>query len=52
MPVIETCPTKRNYPEPEDRVCPKCGKTVEVFVSGGKITEDVTCDCGYVFHKE
>lgn len=52
MAVLDGCEAKYRTPEPEDRTCPKCGKTVEVFTNRGRITEDTVCDCGYVFQAE
>jgi uncharacterized Zn finger protein len=52
MAVMDGCESKYRTPVPEDRICPNCGKEVEVFTSRGHIIEDTTCDCGYVFHAE
>ncbi|MGI6069231.1 MAG: hypothetical protein ACOYBE_02280 [Blautia sp.] len=52
MSVMDGCESKFRTPEPEDRVCPVCGKTVEVFTMRGRITEDAVCPCGYVFKAE
>lgn len=52
MAVIDGCESKYRTPIPEDRTCPKCGKEVEVFTVRGKITEETTCECGYVFKPE
>lgn len=52
MSVIDGCEGKYKTPVPEDRVCPKCGRTVEVFTSQGKIIEESKCECGYVFEPE
>ena len=50
MSVLDGCEAQTMTPIPEDRVCPKCG--VEVFTKKGRIIEDVTCECGYVFKAE
>ena len=52
MAVLDGCEAKFRTAVPEDRTCPKCGKEVEVFTIKGRITEDVVCDCGYVFKAE
>lgn len=52
MAVMDGCESQYRTPVPEDRVCPKCGKEVEVFTSQGRIVRDTTCDCGYVFQTE
>ncbi len=52
MAVLDGCEGKHKTPIPEDRICPQCGKEVEVFTSRGKIIEDTPCDCGYVFKAE
>lgn len=52
MSVMDGCEAKYRTPKPVDKTCPKCGKTVEVFENRGRIVEDVTCECGYVFHAE
>lgn len=52
MAVMDGCESKYKTPVPEERVCPKCGKEVEVFTVAGKIVEEATCPCGYVFQSE
>lgn len=52
MAVMDGCESKFKTPVPEERVCPKCGKEVEVFTTGGKIIEEAVCPCGYVFKPE
>lgn len=52
MAVLDGCESKFRTPQPEDMKCPKCGNIVEVFTMNGKITEDTTCDCGYVFEHQ
>lgn len=52
MAVLNGCEAKYRTPVPEERVCPKCGKEVEVFTVRGKIFEETKCDCGYVFEAE
>lgn len=52
MAIMDGCESKYRTPVPEEKVCPKCGKEVEVFTTGGRIVEDATCSCGYVFHAE
>ena len=46
------CEDKNKTPIPEDRICPKCGKEVEVFVSRGRVVEAGVCECGYVIEAE
>ena len=41
------CEDKNRSPIIEDRVCPKCGRDIEVFLLGGRIMEDAVCECGY-----
>lgn len=52
MAILEGCEGKYRTPVPEERVCPVCGREVEVFASQGRIVEDTTCECGYVFQAE
>ena len=52
MSVLDGCEAQTMTPIPEDRVCPKCGREVEGFTKKGRIIEDVTCECGYVFKAE
>lgn len=49
MSIIDGCIGKYKTPVAETRVCPICGKTVEVFTSMGAILEDAVCTCGYVW---
>lgn len=49
MAVMDGCESQHRTSVIEERVCPKCGKEVEVFTSRGKLTEDTVCSCGYVF---
>ncbi len=42
------CEEKNKTPVPEERVCPQCGREIEVFLSKGRIMEDAVCECGYV----
>ena len=49
---ISSCESQHNTPVLEERTCPECGATVEVFTRKGRIVEDCSCDCGYVFHEE
>lgn len=46
------CEDKNRTPVPEERICPKCGQEIEVFVSRGRVIEDSICDCGYVIEAE
>lgn len=46
------CEDKNRTPIPEDRICPECGKEIEVFVSRGRIIEDSECECGYIIKAE
>ncbi len=52
MAVLDGCETKFRTPVSEERVCPKCGKEVEVFTIKGRIVEDAKCSCGYVFEAQ
>ncbi|MBQ1312828.1 MAG: hypothetical protein IIY55_13360 [Blautia sp.] len=49
MAVMDGCEAKTRTQVLEERVCPKCGKEVEVFTVKGRIVEDTACECGYVF---
>ena len=49
MAVMEGCEGGNKTRKLEERKCPNCGRDVEVFTNGGRITEDATCECGYVF---
>lgn len=46
------CEDKNKTPVPEDRICPQCGRDVEVFVVKGRVWEDTECECGYVIKAE
>lgn len=46
------CEDKNKTPILEERICPKCGKNIEVFISRGRVMEDAVCDCGYVVKEE
>ena len=52
MAVLDGCEAKFRTPEPEERTCPKCGKTLEVFTIRGKVVEEAKCDCGYVIEAQ
>lgn len=52
MAIMDGCESKHRTPISEDRICPNCGKEVEVFTKHGRIIEDTPCDCGYVFKEE
>lgn len=52
MAVMDGCESKYRTPVLEDRVCPVCGREVEVTTNQGKIVEDAACPCGYVFKAE
>ena len=52
MAVMDGCESQYRTSVLEERVCPKCGKEVEVFTSRGKIIEPTECSCGYVFEVE
>ena len=52
MAVMDGCEAQYRTPVPEERVCPQCGKEVEVFTNRGRVTEDTACSCGYVFKAE
>lgn len=49
---IGGCEAQHNTPVLEERTCPGCGETVEVFTRKGRIVEDCKCDCGHVFLAE
>ena len=49
MSILEGCEGKYKTPVPEERVCPVCGRSVEVFTSVGRVLEDTACACGYVW---
>ena len=49
MAIFDGCEAQHRTPVPEDRSCPVCGRTVEVFTVKGRIREDAVCECGYVF---
>ena len=52
MAFMDGCESKYRTPVSEDRICPVCGKEVEVFTNRGRIVEDAVCPCGYVFKAE
>lgn len=52
MAILDGCEAKFKTPVPEERICPVCGETVEVFTRRCRIIEDSACDCGYVFKAE
>ena len=52
MAIMDGCEAKHKTPILEERTCPACGETVEVFTRRGRIIEDTACDCGYVFKAE
>jgi len=52
MAVMDGCESKYRTPVLEERVCPQCGKEVEVFTNRGKIVEEAVCSCGHVFPAE
>lgn len=52
MAVMDGCEAKHRTAVMEERACPKCGKEVEVFTNHGRIVEDASCECGYVFKAE
>lgn len=44
------CLGKYRTPVPEDRTCPVCGNTVEVFARAGKLVDESVCPrCGHLF---
>lgn len=49
---INGCEAQHATPKLEERICPECGETVEVFTRKGRVVEDCACECGYVFHVE
>ena len=47
------CQEKYRVPVPEDRVCPICGKSVEVFSRAGRMVEDTVCPhCGHLLSRQ
>lgn len=52
MAIMDGCEAKHKTPILEERTCPACGETVEVFTRRGRVIEDTPCDCGYVFKAE
>lgn len=46
------CEEKNRSPVIEDRICPECGREIEVFLLGGRIMEDAVCECGYVIKEQ
>ncbi len=52
MAILDGCEEKYRTPVPEDRICPNCGKEVEVFTIKGRIAEESKCECGYTFEVE
>lgn len=46
------CEEKNRSPIIEDRICPECGREIEVFLLGGRIMEDAVCECGYVIREQ
>ncbi len=46
------CEDKNRSPMIEDRICPKCGREIEVFLLGGRIMEDAVCECGYIIQEQ
>ena len=51
MAVLDGCDSKYRTPVSEDRICPKCGEEVEVFTVRGRVVEETSCSCGYVFQE-
>ena len=52
MAVLDGCESKYRTPVSEDRICPTCGEEVEVFTVRGRVVEETSCSCGYVFQAE
>ena len=52
MAIMDGCESKHKPPTLEERVCPTCGASVEVFTRRGRVIEDTACECGYVFKAE
>ena len=52
MAIMDGCESKHKTPTLEERVCPTCGASVEVFTRRGRVMEDTACECGYVFKAE
>lgn len=52
MSVLGGCEEKNKTPVVEERTCPVCGEDVEVFTVKGRLIDDFTCNCGYVFQGE
>ena len=50
MPHLEGCLGKYRTPVPEERECPVCRASVEVFARAGQIAQEAVCPyCGYRF---
>ena len=52
MAIMDGCEAQYKTPTLEERTCPVCGESVEVFTRKGRIIEDTACSCGYVFKEE
>ncbi len=46
------CEDRNRTPIPEDRICPQCGRDIEVFLVKGRVIGDAPCACGYVIKAE
>ena len=46
------CEDKNRSPIIEDRICPECGRDIEVFLWGGRIMEVAVCECGYMIEAQ
>jgi len=42
------CEEQHKTPVLEERTCPNCGETVEVFTRKGRVIEECACECGHV----
>ena len=44
MAIRDGCEAKHKTPTLEERTCPACGESVEVFTRRGRIIEDTACE--------
>lgn len=50
--IASGCEERNRVPVPEDRICPQCGRDIEVFLLKGRVMEEVVCECGYTIEAE
>lgn len=48
MSVMDGCESKNRTPILQEKICPKCGETIEIYTVKSRMIEDAVCDCGYV----